>query len=193
MLTDIMNLAIGTESVSITVHHEVHQGPQQVPQGERQEQEQPQPQQKIETATITQETTPLPTHTTTSAIENEALGAGSPPADSEEVPHARGPPVVGVQDLGLQDGKGVEMPLSNADGSGDASSAPPGSNNSSNNDTTQEKDDENRNQDPASTSSEGKKDVDGDISLDDAKGNNENESATGSAEEAQKSESEPAK
>ncbi|KAJ5089417.1 Protein phosphatase 4 core regulatory subunit R2 [Penicillium argentinense] len=36
----------------------------------------------------------------------------SPPADSsDEVPHARGPPVVGVEDLGLQDGKGVEMTL----------------------------------------------------------------------------------
>ncbi|KAJ5570069.1 uncharacterized protein N7459_009499 [Penicillium hispanicum] len=48
------------------------------------------------------------------AAESEEAGApsGSPPAEaSEEVPHARGPPVVGVEDLGLQDGKGVEMNL----------------------------------------------------------------------------------
>lgn len=39
-------------------------------------------------------------------------GTGSPPADaSEDVPHARGPRVLGVEDLGLQDGKGVEMTL----------------------------------------------------------------------------------
>ncbi|PGH27315.1 hypothetical protein AJ80_01025 [Polytolypa hystricis UAMH7299] len=31
--------------------------------------------------------------------------------DSEEIPHARGPAILGVQDLGLQDGKGVEMTL----------------------------------------------------------------------------------
>jgi hypothetical protein len=30
---------------------------------------------------------------------------------AEEIPHARGPPVLGVEDLGLQDGKGVEMTL----------------------------------------------------------------------------------
>ncbi|KAI9376015.1 hypothetical protein BJX61DRAFT_492389 [Aspergillus egyptiacus] len=32
---------------------------------------------------------------------------------TEEVPHARGPSVLGVEDLGLQDGKGVEVTLSN--------------------------------------------------------------------------------
>lgn len=38
--------------------------------------------------------------------------SASPPAESaDEVPHARGPPVVGVEDLGLQDGRGVEMDL----------------------------------------------------------------------------------
>lgn len=40
----------------------------------------------------------------------------SPPAeDGEELPHARGPTVVGVEDMGLQDGKGVEMSLSPAE------------------------------------------------------------------------------
>lgn len=41
----------------------------------------------------------------------------SPPAeDGEEIPHARGPAVVGVEDMGLQDGKGVEMSLSASEG-----------------------------------------------------------------------------
>jgi hypothetical protein len=41
----------------------------------------------------------------------------SPPAeDGEEVPHARGPAVVGVEDMGLQDGKGVGMSLSASEG-----------------------------------------------------------------------------
>lgn len=60
--------------------------------------------------------------------EESTATAGSPPADSsEEVPHARGPPVVGVEDLGLQDGHGVEMTLGEqdtqvggSDGPGDA-------------------------------------------------------------------------
>ncbi|KAJ6129772.1 hypothetical protein N7512_002552 [Penicillium capsulatum] len=46
--------------------------------------------------------------------ESEADGAAStasPGESADEVPHARGPPVVGVEDLGLQDGKGVEMTL----------------------------------------------------------------------------------
>lgn len=178
--------AIGTESISITVHHEVQQS-SQAPQGEQQQQSQSQD--EIETTTITQETT-LPTHTTTSAIGNEALGGteSPPPADSEEVPHARGPPVVGVEDMGLQDGKGVEMPLSSVDGAGDA---PPSD--SATKQPAQEKDDENRKQDHLSESPEGgKRDGDGDISLDDAKEKNENESATGFLEKEQ-SEPEPAK
>ncbi|KAJ5777815.1 hypothetical protein N7520_001061 [Penicillium odoratum] len=41
----------------------------------------------------------------------DAVISGSAPAESDEVPHARGPSVVGVEDMGLQDGKGVEMNL----------------------------------------------------------------------------------
>ena len=54
------------------------------------------------------------TSTVTAEGEEEMKAtAGSPPTDpSEEVPHARGPSVVGVEDLGLQDGKGVELNLS---------------------------------------------------------------------------------
>ena len=56
--------------------------------------------------------------TTPTAAETEALrDPTSPPADSsEEVPHARGPPIVGVEDMGLQDGKDVEMPLEGTEG-----------------------------------------------------------------------------
>lgn len=57
----------------------------------------------------------------TSAIETEEGGAtaGSPPAEpSDEVPHARGPPVLGVKDLGLQDGQGVEVTLSEQEAQG---------------------------------------------------------------------------
>ncbi|KAE8549176.1 hypothetical protein EYB25_007691 [Talaromyces marneffei] len=43
--------------------------------------------------------------------ENEEDGENSSP-QPEEIPHARGPSVLGVEDLGLQDGKGVEMVLS---------------------------------------------------------------------------------
>ncbi|KAJ5168197.1 uncharacterized protein N7482_003791 [Penicillium canariense] len=54
------------------------------------------------------------TSTATAEGEEEAktTSVPSPPAESpDEVPHARGPPVLGVEDLGLQDGKGVEMNL----------------------------------------------------------------------------------
>ncbi|RAH45178.1 uncharacterized protein BO95DRAFT_443367 [Aspergillus brunneoviolaceus CBS 621.78] len=63
------------------------------------------------------------TATTTGEIdpENEVMGGmESVPTEPgvEDVPHARGPPVVGVEDLGLQDGKGVEMDLDGAAESG---------------------------------------------------------------------------
>ncbi|PYI18394.1 hypothetical protein BO99DRAFT_362373 [Aspergillus violaceofuscus CBS 115571] len=63
------------------------------------------------------------TATTTGEIdpENEVMGGmESVPAEPlvEDIPHARGPPVVGVEDLGLQDGKGVEMNLDGAAESG---------------------------------------------------------------------------
>ncbi|CRG92293.1 hypothetical protein PISL3812_09350 [Talaromyces islandicus] len=52
-------------------------------------------------------------HTSNSLTENgDGDDRSSPQPD--EVPHARGPPVVGVEDLGLQDGKGVEMTLSSS-------------------------------------------------------------------------------
>lgn len=73
--------------------------------------------QEVETATTM----------TTEGDEETKVASGSPQADtSEEVPHARGPPVVGVEDLGLQDGKGVEMTLGEPgaqDGASDSSAA----------------------------------------------------------------------
>lgn len=57
------------------------------------------------------------TTTTFTDVEEAAHRAGqrkstSPPAESpDEVPHARGPALLGVQDMGLQDGKGVEVNL----------------------------------------------------------------------------------
>ncbi|KAL4896729.1 hypothetical protein BDV59DRAFT_112683 [Aspergillus ambiguus] len=54
-------------------------------------------------------------------VENQAMeGSKSPPVEaSEDVPHARGPQIIGVEDMGLQDGHGVEMTLSNPEeGSG---------------------------------------------------------------------------
>lgn len=51
-----------------------------------------------------------PEQTTAAAMENETGESHtSPPPD--EIPHARGPPVVGVEDMGLQDGRGIEMSL----------------------------------------------------------------------------------
>lgn len=57
--------------------------------------------------------------------EESATTASSPPADSsEEVPHARGPSLLGVQDLGLQDGQGVEMTLGEQESQGAGAEGP---------------------------------------------------------------------
>ena len=46
------------------------------------------------------------------------------PPPAEEIPYARGPSVLGVEDMGLQDGRGVQITLSNPnleqDGTADA-------------------------------------------------------------------------
>lgn len=44
--------------------------------------------------------------------ESEEAPATASPEPSDEVPHARGPILLGVEDMGLQDGKGIEMSLS---------------------------------------------------------------------------------
>ncbi|KAF4226238.1 hypothetical protein CNMCM6805_004885 [Aspergillus fumigatiaffinis] len=94
--------------------------------------------------------------------ENETMGGTSPPpADSsEEIPHARGPPILGVEDMGLQDGKGVEMTLAqNANALADRSSAQAEQ-------PTSTAEEQTENQEPASRANT---DNDGDIQLDDAK------------------------
>ncbi|CAG8906469.1 unnamed protein product [Penicillium egyptiacum] len=59
-----------------------------------------------------------PVNRTLVTSEAEESVAATSPEPSDEVPHARGPIVLGVEDMGLQDGKGVEMRLA-ADGAAD--------------------------------------------------------------------------
>ncbi|KAF7160912.1 hypothetical protein CNMCM5623_006474 [Aspergillus felis] len=94
--------------------------------------------------------------------QNETMGDISPPpADSsEEIPHARGPPILGVEDMGLQDGKGVQMTLAQ-DANALATQSPAQAEQPS---STAEEQTENR--EPASRANA---DSDGDIQLDDAK------------------------
>lgn len=106
--------------------------------------QEPQDPSKEETIT-THETTTLPSHSLTTETET---------AETDELPHARGPPVVGVEDMGLQDGKGVEMPL---EGEGGDASEKKADGDDSTGDSEQKE-------------GEGDgKDGDGDISLGDAK------------------------
>lgn len=82
----------------------------------------------------------------------------SPPSEgSDDVPHARGPSVVGVEDLGLQDGRGVEMDL--------GQQGPTGLDNASG---AQPSDDAQANKPPAEEAP-ASADKDGDIVLDDSK------------------------
>lgn len=78
----------------------------------------------------------------------------SPPADtSEDVPHARGPQIIGVEDMGLQDGHGVEMTLSTPEET-----------------TSKEESQTTENNSESSQTAADSADKDGDIQLDDAKG-----------------------
>ncbi|KAL4943373.1 hypothetical protein BDV06DRAFT_139670 [Aspergillus oleicola] len=45
---------------------------------------------------------------------------GETTAEPEGIPHARGPSLLGIEDMGLQDGKGVEMTLLNKEAESDA-------------------------------------------------------------------------
>ncbi|KAJ5086698.1 hypothetical protein NUU61_008005 [Penicillium alfredii] len=103
--------------------------------------------------------------------EHPAAATASPPAESsEEFPHARGPPVVGVADMGLQDGKGVEMPLeqdgqqpSQSDNASDTKSSAPGAAMTG---------------EPATKEGSATTDQDGDIVLEDTKAKETAESKT---------------
>ncbi|KAE8161479.1 hypothetical protein BDV40DRAFT_289236 [Aspergillus tamarii] len=109
---------------------------------------------------------PILTHSATSVIENEAMEDTGPQQTdpSEDIPHARGPRILGVEDMGLQDGKGVEMTLENE-----------GVDNNSAEQNGQQGNGANQ------TSTKENADGDGDITLDDAK--NANEEAGASAKE----------
>ncbi|EAU36419.1 predicted protein [Aspergillus terreus NIH2624] len=132
-----------------------------------------QPLQEME-GTTTQQTI-VQSQAAPGGIENKAMeGSGSPPADvAEDVPHARGPQIIGVEDMGLQDGHGVEMTLSNPeDGSSQPTSAQGGQ-------QTGQSDvgDEGNQQSVA----KGPADGDGDIQLSDAKEESEGPAASAQA------------
>ena len=189
---------VGAESVSITIHQDLHQEPQQLPEGEAEQQPQPQLQEEFEitTTTTTQEVTLQTQSATTPAVDESATMGGAespPPPDTEELPHARGPPVVGVEDMGLQDGKGVEMPLSNGEGGEAAAAAASGNDRNTDKATTPEKaNDENQNKEPASLPEEGgKKDGDGDTPVLDSKDENGEGGAGSTAVAAESSTEKP--
>jgi hypothetical protein len=98
----------------------------------------------------------------TTQEDNQAMDDAAPqPTDSsEDIPHARGPRRLGVEDMGLQDGKGVEMTLEE------------------NNNTTAE---QNGQQDGNQYSTKDNADGDGDITLDDARNSGDETTASAPA------------
>ncbi|PKY07298.1 hypothetical protein P168DRAFT_302255 [Aspergillus campestris IBT 28561] len=114
-----------------------------------------------------------PTTTTTTTIETQAMegAGGSPQSDpAEDVPHARGPPVVGVEDMGLQDGRGVEMTLSQGEGEDTLQSAVHGddaSQGGGDSSNTQKEGKGSQDAEAKTDTEPGSKDGDGDIELGD--------------------------
>lgn len=98
---------------------------------------------------------------TTGAAEHDdsaaAVVSSPPPDQSDEVPHARGPQILGIEDMGLQDGKGVEMNLGDQ-GASEDSQGTDGANDSALSATEAQ-----------TTSDSATADKDGDIVLDDSK------------------------
>ncbi|KAE8144808.1 hypothetical protein BDV25DRAFT_166024 [Aspergillus avenaceus] len=99
-------------------------------------------------------------HSIASTTDNQAMEDAEPqPVESEDIPHARGPRILGVEDLGLQDGKGVEMTL-------ESDEKP------ANNDTTEQGGqlaESSRPHDSSQNTVKASTDDDGDITLDDAR------------------------
>ncbi|CAL5874587.1 uncharacterized protein PFLUO_LOCUS8884 [Penicillium psychrofluorescens] len=119
---------------------------------------------------------------TTGAAEHDdsaaAVVSSPPPDQSDEVPHARGPQILGIEDMGLQDGKGVEMNLGDQ-GASEDSQGTDGANDSALSATEAQ-----------TTSDSATADKDGDIVLDDSKPKEGEESKTeGSKPEEKKTES----
>ncbi|PYI12390.1 hypothetical protein BO78DRAFT_392250 [Aspergillus sclerotiicarbonarius CBS 121057] len=111
---------------------------------------------------------------------NEGAGGSPPPDALEDIPHARGPSVIGVEDLGLQDGKGVEMDLSSAEGS--ASELQSGSQEGQQQQQTGQTQGDNQGSEEAAKLSA---DGDGDIALEDAKAPGEEPSGSETANKDQ--------
>lgn len=54
------------------------------------------------------------------AKDHDNEGASDNAQPSDEIPHARGPAILGVENLGLQDGRGVEITLETGENNTDA-------------------------------------------------------------------------
>ncbi|KAJ5363193.1 Protein phosphatase 4 core regulatory subunit R2 [Penicillium brevicompactum] len=129
----------------------------------------------------TEEPLPIQSEESTDSVaaplpETEDGATTASPEPSDEVPHARGPIVLGVEDMGLQDGKGVEMSLG-TDSTDDVPAAVAATPTS---------------EEVTKTDSSLDKDGDGDIVLEDTKAKEEpkdEDAATNPTEEDSKSES----
>ncbi|KAL1984077.1 hypothetical protein VTN96DRAFT_9577 [Rasamsonia emersonii] len=120
---------------------------------------------------------PRPEHATAVTVENETGESHTSPPP-EEIPHARGPPVVGVEDMGLQNGRGIEMSL--------ATNAAPDSDESGN------KPEQVTGDSGAKSNTGGDADGDGDIVLDDVTGKGVDQGQAGpESEERQQEQQRP--
>ncbi|OJJ74710.1 hypothetical protein ASPBRDRAFT_193412 [Aspergillus brasiliensis CBS 101740] len=122
------------------------------------------------------------TATVVTADTNGNEGASEPPSAEalEDIPHARGPSVVGVEDLGLQDGRGVEMDLSSGgDGAPELQAAgQEGSQQQPQPQPQQEQEQQTTGQGEEEEGTKPTADGDGDISLDDVRAPEENVSVS---------------
>lgn len=115
---------------------------------------------------------------------------GSPQPDpSEDVPHARGPPVVGIEDMGLQDGRGIEMTLSQDEGEDNLQSAAQGGGGGDGSNNQQEgKGSKDAEAEAKADTDLGAKDGDGDIELGDQAADGAATAAVGEGKESAKEE-----
>ncbi|GLB09249.1 hypothetical protein AtubIFM57258_005162 [Aspergillus tubingensis] len=131
-------------------------------------------------------TTETATVVTADTNGNEGTSEAPSAETLEDIPHARGPSVVGVEDLGLQDGRGVEMDLST--GGEEAPGLQAAGQETSQPQPQQDEQEQGQQQTISQTGEEDAKptaDGDGDISLDDAKAPEENASVSEPADKEQ--------
>lgn len=110
-------------------------------------------QQQCQTATVAamEQSSTYPSSMSSAIQHQQPTDPTSPPTDpSEEMPHARGPPIVGVEDVGLQNGQGVQMNLSTDAALSDPTTSTPSGNT-------------NTSQTGQSTTRENDTDADGDV------------------------------